>query len=163
MNIKCRNIKFKEYEMEIGKEIKQSAFSSEYHKLSVNLMFTGSWLHLKNNTYLKPYGLTIQQYNILRILQGQHPNPATINLLMDRMLDKTSNASRLVEKLRRKQLVKRNICEKDRRSVDVVITREGIAVLKKIDAHNEEWEGILKNLLPEEATQLNSLLDKLRG
>jgi DNA-binding MarR family transcriptional regulator len=149
--------------MEIGNEIKQSTFSSEYHKLSVNLMFTGSWLLLKNNNYLKPYGLTIQQYNILRILRGQYPRPVTVNLLIDRMLDKTSNASRLVEKLRRKQLVQRNVCEKDRRSVDVVITKEGLAVLKKIDAHNEEWEGILKNLLPEEAAQLNSLLDKLRG
>jgi DNA-binding MarR family transcriptional regulator len=149
--------------MEIGKEIKQAAFSSEYHKLSVNLMFTGSWLHLKNNNYLKPYRLTIQQYNILRILRGQYPRPVTVNLLIDRMLDKTSNASRLVEKLRCKKLVQRKVCEKDRRSVDVVITREGLAVLRKIDARNEEWEGMLKNLSPEETAQLNALLDKLRS
>ncbi len=149
--------------MEIGQEIKQSAFRSEYHKLSVNLLFTSSWLHLKNNAFLKSYGLTIQQYNILRILRGQYPGPATINLLMERMLDKTSNASRLVEKLRRKQLVERNICEKDRRAVDVVITKKGLDVLKEIDTRDEEWESILKHLLPEEAGQLNALLDKLRG
>jgi len=149
--------------MRIEQEIKQKTFKNEYHKLIVNLMYTGSWLSLKNQFHLKPFGLTIQQYNILRILRGQYPNPVTVTLLMDRMLDKLSNASRLVEKLRKKGMVERCVCENDRRAVDVQITKNGLDLLKKVEKLDQEWEEVFHTLSKQEAQKLNELLDKLRG
>lgn len=161
-DIKCIYINYETF-MKIEQEIKQSIFKSEYHKLSVNLMYTYSWLHIQNQAHLKPFGITIQQYNILRILRGQYPDPATINLLIERMLDKMSNASRLVEKLRQKGLVERRICEKDRRAVDVIINEKGLCLLQEIEKHDNEWEKVFHNLTNREAKKLNQLLDKLRG
>ncbi len=149
--------------MEIGKEIKQNKFQSEYHKMIINLLFTGSWLNLKNAANLKSYEISPQQFNILRILRGQHPTPATVNLLIERMLDKNSNASRLVEKLRLKKLVERATCEEDRRAVNVVITGKGLKLLKELDEEEKKWKEEMKTLTVEEARQLNFLLDKLRG
>ncbi len=149
--------------MRLEDEIKQYTFNSEYHKLSINLMLTGSWLNQLMKNWLDRYGLTKQQFNILRILRGQHPQPAQVSLLADRMLDKMSNASRLVEKLRLKGLVERTSCEHDRRAVDVRITPEGLRLLEKIDATLLEYEQNFQTLTEEEARELNRLLDKLRG
>jgi DNA-binding MarR family transcriptional regulator len=149
--------------MQIEKEIKQDKFKNEYHKLSVNILYTGSWLSIKNQAHLKPFGLTYQQYNILRILRGQYPNPATVSLLIDRMLDKMSNASRLVEKLRQKKLVERRTCKNDRRAVDVIITERGLDLLTEIETHDPEWEKVFTALTAAEAKELDNLLDKLRG
>lgn len=149
--------------MEIGKEIKQPKFDNEFHKLVINILFTGRWLESRVNGFLKQFGLTSQQYNVLRILRGQHPDPATINLIIERMLDKTSNASRLVEKLRIKGWVERQSCSTDRRAVDVVITAQGLAVLEKIDNAQRELDDKLRNLSVAEAVALNNLLDKFRG
>jgi DNA-binding MarR family transcriptional regulator len=148
--------------MEIGREIKQEKFKNEHQKMLINILFTSSWLSSKHACVLKPYGISIQQYNILRILRGQYPTPVTINLLIDRMLDKNSNASRLVEKLRLKKLVDRAICEKDRRAVNVVITQRGLALLTELDKQEELFLKNLKNLSSREAELLSSLLDKLR-
>jgi DNA-binding MarR family transcriptional regulator len=144
-------------------EIKQKKFSSEYHKLVVNLLYTGSWIGFYHLQQLKPYGLTIQQYNILRILRGQYPNPATVNLLIERMLDKTSNASRIVDKLVNKKYATRKICPEDRRSVDVLITVKGLELIKEIEKIEEENQKIFKNLSENEMRSVNNLLDKLRG
>jgi DNA-binding MarR family transcriptional regulator len=149
--------------MKIEAEIKQSRFKNDFHRLSVNLMYTHSWLHMKNQAHLKPFGITIQQYNILRILRGQYPGTATINLLIERMLDKMSNASRLVEKLRKKGLVERHTCEKDRRAVDVIITAKGLELLTKIEKFDKQWEKQFHALTPQDVRILNNLLDKLRG
>lgn len=149
--------------MELEKEIKQKKFKNEYQKLIVNLLYTSSWLHTLQSQYLKPFGITVQQYNILRILRGQHPCPATVNLLKERMLDKMSNASRLVEKLRVKGLVERHQCSKDRRAVDVLITEKGLALLAKLDEAAEKWEENLHNISQEEAREANRILDKMRG
>jgi len=149
--------------MRIEEEISQEKFRNKHHKSAINIIFTFNWLHQKNMKLLKPFGLTIQQFNILRILRGQYPNPATIKLLKERMMDKMSDASRLVEKLRKKGLVERNVCSKDRRNVDVLITKEGLALLKKIDAKEKEFDKILSNLTSDEMDQLNYLLDKMRG
>jgi len=100
------------------------------------------------------------QFNILRILRGQHPQPATINLLIERMLDKTSNASRLVDKLEAKGLVTRKQCPNDRRTVDVMITAAGLNLLLQMD--KEDIYQSLNNLTGQEAEQLNLLLDKIR-
>lgn len=149
--------------MEIGKEIKQSKFKNEHHKMLVNLIFTSNWLGAKHAMSLKPFGISSQQFNLLRILRGQHPKPATVNLLIDRMLDKNSNASRLVEKLRVKKLVERAVCPEDRRAVNVVITQKGLDLLAEIDKQETAFFKELKNISEKEAEQINYLLDKLRG
>jgi DNA-binding MarR family transcriptional regulator len=111
----------------------------------------------------KSYGLTLPQFNILRILRGQHPKPATVNLLIERMLDKTSNASRIVDKLVAKGLVSRTQCEYDRRTVDVLITPTGLDLLAQIDRENKSMHSGINNLTDAEAKTLNQLLDKIRS
>jgi len=149
--------------MKLEEEIKQSKFRNEYHKLAVNIFFTYSWLLNLQTQLFKKFKITSNQYNILRILRGQYPNPATINLLKDRMIDKMSDASRLVERLRKKGLVKRELCENDRRRVDVIITDKGLKLLSDIDKLNDEYDSFFKNLSVTESKTLNDLLDKLRG
>ena len=148
--------------MRIEDEIKQKSFKSEYQKLAVNLMFTHGWLISANRELLLRHDITSTQYNILRILRGQHPNPISINLLKERMLDKMSDTSRLVERLRIKGLVDRSICKNDRRKSDVKITKSGLRLLKELDHIDVELEKIFSNLSREEAIILNNLLDKLR-
>jgi DNA-binding MarR family transcriptional regulator len=149
--------------MELEKEIKQKNFRNDYHKAVVNLIFTYNWLYSHYSEFLKSFNLTIQQFNILRILRGQHPKPATIKLLKERMLDKMSDASRIVEKLKTKGFVERQICEKDRRTVDVYITDKGMELLENIDERNDKLDKIMSMLNAEEINMLNNLLDKLRG
>ncbi|HEY8401430.1 MAG TPA: MarR family transcriptional regulator [Cytophagaceae bacterium] len=149
--------------MRLEDEIKQKEFKSEYNKCIVNLIYTFNWLDTKSKDFFKQFNLTPQQFNILRILRGQHPKPSTINLLKERMLDKMCDASRIVERLRLKNLLERNTCSEDRRSVDIRITEEGLALLEQIDARMHEFESAVKNLTLEETQQLNNLLDKLRG
>jgi len=146
--------------MKIEEEIKQTKFKNEYHKLLVNVLFTGNWLYALNTRFLKQHGLSPEQYNILRILRGQYPNVSTIFNLIDRMLDKMSNASRLVDKLVQKGLVDRKLCLEDRRKVDVKITQKGLDLLKVID--KVEFEMNLSHLPEKDAVQLNKLLDKMR-
>jgi DNA-binding MarR family transcriptional regulator len=149
--------------MEIGKEIKQVKFKNEYQKLLINILFTNGWLASKHTANLKPFGISTQQYNLLRILRGQHPKPATVNLLIERMMDKSSNASRLVEKLRLKKLIERAICPEDRRAVNVIITQKGLNLLEELDKEEMNFIKDLTNISEKEANMLNSLLDKLRG
>ncbi len=110
----------------------------------------------------KRHGLTIPQYNVLRILKGQLPNAATVNLLIDRMIDKSSNASRIVEKLRAKGLIDRHECKDDRRRVDVIINEKGLALLELATADMKKFHTDHRALTPEEALLLSDLLDKLR-
>lgn len=149
--------------MRLEDEIKQEKFKSERVKLLVNLIFTGNWIKDLNSQVLKPYGLSTQQYNILRILRGQHPKPASINLLIERMMDKMSNASRLVEKLRMKQLVERKECKEDRRQADVAITDAGLKMLAEIDEDMKAFEQRFAHISEEEAAEANRVLDKLRN
>ncbi len=149
--------------MKLEEEISQKHFRNEYHKAAVNVVYTFNWLNNHNVVFFKPLGITTQQFNILRILRGQHPKPATIKLIKERMLDKMSDASRIVEKLRIKGLVERNICSHDRRNVDVCITQKGLDLLSQIDLRNDEADQKFSALNPEEIKQLNDLLDKLRG
>ena len=148
--------------MSIEADIKQEKFKSEYQKLLVNLLYTGNWVYSKNSKRFKPFGISVEQYNILRILRGQHPEPATVNLLIERMLNKMSNASRLVEKLRQKELVERRQCQYDRRAVDVIITDKGLDLLEEIEVSEEEWFHQFAQISEVEAHELNRLLDKLR-
>jgi DNA-binding MarR family transcriptional regulator len=133
--------------MRIEDEIKQKKFKSEYQKILINLLFTGSWISLRES----------------KILKGQYPNPATVNLLIERMLDKMSNASRIVDRLVNKKLITRKACPKDRRSVDVLIKAEGIELLRKIEEMQIEEQNEINSLTDSEMKTLNRLLDKLRG
>jgi DNA-binding MarR family transcriptional regulator len=150
--------------MKLEDEIKQvKPFRNNYHKATVNLIFTGKWLIHFHSKLLKPYYLTIQQYNILRILKGRYPKPTTVKLIRERMLDRMSDASRIIELLREKQLLARNINNDDRRKMNVVITQKGSALLEAIAQENERMDRKLATLNEDEIIQLNGLLDKLRG
>jgi DNA-binding MarR family transcriptional regulator len=149
--------------MELEKEINQKKFRSESHKLMVNIIYTFNWLNSRHSDFLKPYDITYQQFNVLRILRGQQMQPASIKLIRERMLDKMSDASRIVEKLRTKGLVERHICQHDRRSCQVFITQNGMDLLSEIDKRNDVSEQDMNHLTEEEKKQLNTLLDKLRG
>lgn len=148
--------------MEIEKAIKQNAFTNEMEKAVVNILYTSSWISYTELHILKRYDLSVQQYNILRILKGQHPKTATVNMLIDRMIDKSSNASRVVEKLRSKNLVTRTSCPKDRRRVDIAITEAGIILLKNSTEEMHRLEIFSSVLSHDEAIQLNTLLNKIR-
>ncbi|GAB3951687.1 MarR family transcriptional regulator [Spirosoma harenae] len=151
--------------MSIETDIKQTTpFKSPYHRVMVNLIYTSNWTAASQMHLLKPSGLTLQQYNVLRILRGQYPNPVKVSDITERMLDKMSNASRLVDKLLAKKLVLRTECPRDRRAVDVVITEAGLELLKEVDVDQNRWSDEQKcKLSEEEAIQLSQLLDKLRG
>ena len=149
--------------MKLEEEIRQKAFRSEHHKGALNIIYTANWLSAKHGAQLKAHGITPEQYNILRILRGRYPEPATVNLLIERMLNKMSNASRLVDKLILKKLVVRQTCKDDRRAVDVMITAKGLALLKRLDKEESNWLKDLQTLSKPEVTTLNKLLDKLRG
>lgn len=149
--------------MRLEDEIKQKTFRCPYQKLQVNLVYTFHWLIPKIQAELKGSGITMQQYNLLRILRGQFPNPSPLMLLKERMMDKESDVSRLVERLVAKGLVKRETCPRDRRRLDVLITKKGLALLEKLDPKIDAAEARFKTLTSDEATTLNELLDKLRG
>jgi DNA-binding MarR family transcriptional regulator len=149
--------------MAIEQDIKQPRFQSAHQRMAVNLLFTSNWIGDMQMRLMRPHGITLQQYNVLRILRGQYPNPVRVADIMERMLDRMSNASRLVDKLVAKELVKRTECCSDRRAVDVVLTETGLALLAEIDTLQKGWEETLCTLNETEANQLSSLLDKLRG
>jgi DNA-binding MarR family transcriptional regulator len=149
--------------MKLEEEIKQSKFKNDYQKLAVNILFTHGWLMSFQKKIFEEFDLTTTQYNILRILRGQSPNPISINLLKERMLDKMSDTSRLIERLRKKDLVDRKICKNDRRKSDVKITEKGLELLKKLDDVDEKMEKVLSNLSKQEVKTMNLLLDKMRG
>ena len=149
--------------MTIEEAIKQPTFRDPMQRVLVNVLFTANHLQLLLARQLRCFGLTLPQFNILRILRGQHPAPASISLLMERMLDKTSNASRIVDRLEAKRLITRTQCPKDRRQVDVVITEAGLALLQRIDVGEAFRQVGLDRLCGEELVTLSALLDKLRG
>ena len=150
--------------MRLEDEIVQKSFKDEFHKLAINLQFTAAHYRNEFRGKLKPYGISPEQFNILRILRGQHPGAASAKLVAERMIDKSSNVSRLVEKLLLKGLVKRSACDEDRRAVDLEITARGLEVLLQIDEDMKtEHISLVDTLTKSEAKQLNNLLDKVRG
>jgi len=149
--------------MSLERDIKQEKFSNEFEKMAINILFTSSWIYNTNAARLKPLGITPEQFNVLRILRGSHPKALMLADITCRMIDKSSNATRLVEKLRQKGLLRREICENNRRQVDISITEKGLGILKKIDADVDEWLDKLKSVNRSEAIEVNRILDKLRG
>jgi DNA-binding MarR family transcriptional regulator len=148
--------------MKLEDEIGQKKFKSENHKLVVNMIYSTNWMNAKYYGYFENHEITIQQYNVLRILRGQFPKPCTIKLIKERMLDRMSDASRIVDKLFRKNLVQRKVCTNDRRNVDVLITEKGLEILNALDYIDDHFKDIFKSLSKQEIKTLNNLLDKLR-
>lgn len=144
--------------------IQQARFKSASHRAQVNIAYTASWINQQMMKALKPFDLSLQQFNILRILRGRGDEPSTIKLLTERMLDKMSNASRLVDKLKSKGYVERRQCPSDRRRVDIIITQEGLNVIERASIAVENMRNVaFDNLNNDEADLLSGLLDKLRG
>jgi DNA-binding MarR family transcriptional regulator len=149
--------------MRIEDEIKNPKFEDNYQKVVINLAYTSGWLANLMKPEFERFNLTQQQFNILRILRGQYPKPATVNLLKERMIDKMSDASRIVDRLIQKGLVSRCTNKADRRAVDIRISDEGLNILSKMDIEFRSREILKSNLTEAEALQLSDLLDKLRG
>jgi DNA-binding MarR family transcriptional regulator len=147
----------------LEQEIKQEKFHNDHQKAAINILYTGSWLYNINAAWLKKSGITPEQFNVLRILRGSFPQPMMLTEITGRMIDKSSNCTRLVEKLRQKGLVNRQTCENNRRQVDISITDKGQHVLKKIDASQPAWMETMGKISKTEAKELNRILDKLRG
>ncbi len=148
--------------MRIEDEIQQPVFRDPFQRAHINLIFTAGWLQDKLAQRFKPFGVSLPQFNVLRILRGLHPKPASVQLLISRMLDKTSNASRIVDKLEAKGLVTRTVSAHDRRAVDVHITPAGLALLAQMDAESVLTNLGFEQLTVEEADLLNSMLDRVR-
>jgi len=143
------------------KSIHKMAIST---KTVINIMYTSRIIEEAVAASLKPYDLTLQQYNVMRILRGQHGNPANLSTLQERMIDHSSNTTRLVDKLIKKEWVRRQVCVQNRRKVEIFITEKGLEVLRVLDPITEQNnQDILKNSSPQELESLNQLLDNLRA
>jgi DNA-binding MarR family transcriptional regulator len=149
--------------MRLEKEIEQQKFKNEFNKAIINIIYTSGWLNSIITQRLKPFGISTQQFNILRILRGQHPEPATIQLIQQRMLDKMSNVSRLVEKLRVKKMLDRKTCPEDRRAMNVLITEIGLELLNEIEESDHSWDQNFNKLSDSDLEKLNKLLDGFRS
>jgi MarR family transcriptional regulator, 2-MHQ and catechol-resistance regulon repressor len=147
----------------IEKDIHQNKFTSARQKAMVNLLYTYGWVIERIKSFLTKEDITHQQFNILRILRGSHPKPLSTLQIRERMLDKMSDTSRIVDRLVTKGLVKKTICSVDKRLVDVLITDKGQKLLKKIDAQADPVADIMGNLSEKEAETLSLLLDRLRA
>ena len=147
--------------MSIDKDINQRKFRNDYQRVSINLIYTYNWANEQVKQIFDQYDITGQQFNILRILRGAGEPLSTLQI-RQRMLDKMSDTSRIVDRLLKKGLVKKITCKADRRLVDVTISDKGLKLLEKMDRHDTDMEAVFKNLTDTEAKTLNKLLDKLR-
>lgn len=143
---------------DISKDI-NSKFKSHKVKALINIKYTANWLSSKETEFFKPFGISPQQYNILRILRGAAA-PIKVQLIKERMIERAPNATRLMDKLCDKKLIERERCEEDRRVVYINISDVGLKLLSKIDKQNNK--SFLNNLSEEEAKTLSDLLDKIR-
>ncbi len=149
--------------MKLEDELKMSIIHNPYQRATLNVVFTGAWMSERINRLLKPFGISEQQYNILRILKGQKGNPINLQDISERMVHKMSNTTRMIEKLRLKGLVERSICENNRRKVEIIITSPGIKLIEKLATDFEEADNKLQDkLTSKEAEKLAFLLDKIR-
>ncbi len=149
--------------MSIEKDIKQKSFKNVYQKVAVNLMYTDSWLLNHYTQLLKPYNLSDKQYFVLKILSESHPNAVSVNFIIERMLDKMSNASRLVDKLVEKKLVVKVRSKIDKRSMNVAITPKGLLLVDELNKKVALWEANYSKLTKEEIKVLHNLLNKMRN
>lgn len=149
--------------MKIEEEIKQTKpFRSQQQKATVNLLYTQGWIMEKMRNVFNPFGITIKQYNILRILKGAG-EPISTSVIRERLIDKMSDTTRIIDRMLAKELVEKKSCKSDKRLVDITISRKGIKLLEKIDRTSKQMDDIFKKLTVAETKELNLLLDKLRG
>ena len=149
--------------MRIEEAIQQKRpFRNQYHRVMVNLLYSNNWLEEKSRDFLKQQNISLQQYNILRILKGSG-RPLSTMQIRERMLDRMSDTSRIIDRMVTKGIVEKKPNDNDKRLVDITITAKGLHILEYLDKQNEELESIVSNLLPDEAKMLNDLLDKMRG
>lgn len=148
--------------MGIDKDIQQAKFRNAHQKAGINLIYTLGWVKDRTKTIFDTEDITSQQFNILRILRGSYPQPLSTLQIRERMLEKMSDTSRIVDRLITKGLVKKIICKKDRRLVDVIISDKGKKMLERLDARQDEIDGVLGNLSEKDANILSDLLDKIR-
>lgn len=137
-------------------------FANPRQRMAVNLIYTSNWLISRQKDFFKGFDITVQQYNVLRILRGKHPEPISTSDIRGRMLDRMSDVSRIVDRLVKKELVIRTTCKEDKRLVDVVITEHGLSLLASIDVQWEELDSLTSTLSLEEVQIVNTLLDKFR-
>ena len=149
--------------MGIEKDINQYHFTSEGQKAVINLIYTSNWISEHIKEILDEHDITPQQFNILRILRGSDPQPLSTLTIRERMLDKMSDTSRIVDRLVIKGLAVKKVCSTDKRLVDVNITKEGKRILEILDKKQPEMSSITNNLTDAELKHLNSLLDNLRS
>lgn len=149
--------------MGIDQDIHQSKFRNEYQKAFLNLIYTHGWLTERSKEIFVSEDITPQQFNILRILRGSYPQPLSTLQIRERMIDKMSDTSRIVDRLVTKGLVKKGTCKTDRRLVDVMISDKGKKLLERLDERQEEMDNIIGNISKKEAAILSELLDKIRG
>ncbi len=148
--------------MKIEEEIKQPKFINAHQKAVINLLYTANWMQHKQQEIFKPFNITAQQFNIMRILRGQHPKSTSATEIKSRMLDKNSDVSRLLDRLSAKNIITKKPHEKDKRAADVNLSEKGLVLLKEIDKKQHQIDQILL-LSEEEALQLSEMLDKGRG
>jgi DNA-binding MarR family transcriptional regulator len=149
--------------MTIEEVIKSTVKMDNAKKVILNIMYTQNVILDNFNEIIKPYDLSGEQYNVLRILRGQKGNPANMCAIQERMLAKTSNTTRLVDKLLLKDYVTRNVCPDNRRKIEVSITQKGLDVLKELDPKVDEHERLFaSNVTVKELELLNELLEKYR-
>ena len=148
--------------MGIEQDIQQSTFRNPHQKAAINLIYTLSWMREKTNTIFEAEDITPQQFNILRILRGSFPQPLSTLQIRERMLEKMSDTSRIVDRLITKGLVKKLTCKNDRRLVDVIISDKGKKILERLDTRQDEIDSVLGNLSEKDANILSDLLDKIR-
>ncbi|SIT87993.1 MarR family winged helix-turn-helix transcriptional regulator [Pontibacter indicus] len=149
--------------MRIEDEIQQKDFKDDHRRMVVNLLFTNNWLNQQFIPFFKQYGLTLQQHNVLSIVRGQQPKPVCFGEVQERMVDRNSNVTRLVDKLIEKGYVTRDICQANRRMIELRLTPQGAELLSKIDEQMPAFFQRFHTLTKEEANLLSQLLDKLRG
>lgn len=149
--------------MSIEQDIRQASFRNNHQKAIINLIYTHNWMMERIKSLLADADITPQQFNILRILRGAHPKPLSTLQIRERMLDKMSDTSRIVDRLVGKGLVEKNICPTDKRLVDVLISDAGQQLLKSLDARTEDMDNVLGGLSEAEAQHLSDLLDQVRG
>jgi len=147
--------------MRLEEAIEQKKFKSQQEKLIINIIYTYNWLKEYQTNFFKKYDLTMQQYNILRILRGAYPEPLSLKIIKKRMLDKMSDVSRLVDRLLKKKLVTIHLNMEDKRCNNVLITELGLNLLKEIHSELFKFDLLFNDLTPEEIDTLNTLLDKI--
>ncbi len=149
--------------MSLEDDLKQTHFENAFLKAILNILVTADRISSATNATLKPFGLSKEQFNVLRILRGQYPNPAPLQRISERMISRSSNATRLVEKLRLKGLVERTPCLTNRRKVDIIITQKGLDLLQELDPLVKASSHSMQRITDAEAVELNRILEKMRS